>query len=290
MKRLVVAGAMAVAWAGLAGSALAGTPYPVKMKCPVGGESFVFTDTMSYSTWGRRPDGKPYGSWEFPKPIPECPGNRLVMFTEFSKAQVKALEPLLASTEYKALAGDTSYYRALWLAKALNLPDMSAPWLLLQASWQADGDAERKARYQREFVAAIDAEPVKAGDLTWLSMQARAVNAERELGAFDAATARIQRLRDQLQAPPADPKASQGDANERGGLASFLKLEEGAIARKDVSAEPLDLITPRIAAQKCIQAEDARETVSDLCKTTALADMIKRERDFKRSLATPATP
>jgi hypothetical protein len=290
MRAAMTAGVVGVL-AALAGAASAGTPFPVKMKCPVGGESFTYVDTMSYSTWGSRPDGKPYGSWEFPKPIPECPGNRLVVFAEFSQAQVKALEPLLASAEYRSLTGETSYYRALWLAKALNLPDTPAAWLLLQASWQADGDVERKARYQREFVAAIDAEPVKGADLTWLSMQARAVNAERELGAFDAATARIQRLRDQLKTPPADVAAEgQAGANERGGLVSFLKLQEGAIARKDVSPEPIDLVSPRIGARKCIEMEDAGGAVSDLCKTVAMADMIKRERGIQQPIATPAKP
>ncbi len=283
MKRL----AMAAALSCLATAAIAGTPYPVQIRCPVGGKSFTHISTMSSSTWGRRPDGKPYGSWEFPMPIPECPDNRLVMFTEFSKDQIKALGPILASSEYKALAGETTYYRALWLARALKLPDVSAPWLLLQASWQADGEAERKARYQREFVAAVDAEPAAAGNLAWLSTQARAVNAERELGAFDAATARIKRLREQLKAPSNDPAEGQAGANERGGLDTFLKLEEAAIARKDVSAEPIDLVSPRVGAQKCIAMEDAGEAVSDLCKTTAMADMIKRERGVRQSLATP---
>lgn len=276
MRGLVLAAG--AVWACLGGAASAGAPYPVKMKCPVGGESFTFTATMSYSTWGHRPDGKPYGSWEFPQPVPECPGNRLVMFTEFSKAQIKALEPLLSSPEYKALADETTYYRMAWLAKALDLPNTPTPWLLLQASWQADGDAERKARYQREFVAAADAEPVKVGDLGWLSTQARAVNAERELGAFDAALARIKRIRE--PAAPAAPQPNEDGqaAAERGGLMTFLELEEGAIARRDVSAEPLDLITPRIAAQKCIAMEDGGQAVSDLCKVPTLADMIKRER------------
>lgn len=291
MGRLAIMAGAALSLGLLGGAAVAGTPFPVKMKCPVGGERFVYTDTMSYSTWGQRPDGKPYGSWEFPKPLPECPGNRLVMFADFSKEQIKALEPLLASAEYKALADDTSYYRALWLARALNLPDLPASWLMLQASWQADGDAERKARYQREFVAVLDSEPVKAGDLNWLSLQARAVNAERELGAFDAATARIKRLNDQLKTPPTDAAAEgQAGANERGGLVSFLKLEEGAIARKDVSSEPIDLVSPRIGARKCIEIEDAGGAVSDLCKTVAMADMIKRERGDREPPTTPGKP
>jgi len=69
---------LAVVLAALAGGtpAQAGMPYPEKMKCAVGGESFTHIGTMSYSTWGSRPDGKPYGSWRFPIELPVLSGQR----------------------------------------------------------------------------------------------------------------------------------------------------------------------------------------------------------------------
>ena len=40
-----------------------------------------------YSIMGRRPDEKPYSELPFPRPMPECPGNGLVMFDRFSPAE-----------------------------------------------------------------------------------------------------------------------------------------------------------------------------------------------------------
>lgn len=275
--------------AGLGGTANAGTPYPVKMKCPVGGESFTFISTHSMSTWGRRPDGKPYASWEFPNPVPECPGNRLVMFKEFSKDEIKALKPLLASEAYRALGDETTYYRIGWLAKALNVPDYDYPWLMLQASWQADGDEPRKARYQREYVAMVDAAP--PGDPeTWVNRQVRAVNAERELGQFDAATKRIAAIREDASWQAAKPGDEARAKNERDGILSFLDLEARAIARKDVSSEPLDLITPRIAADRCLDIEDKAQPLPELCKAAPLSEMVGKFRAIRHPPPKPPAP
>lgn len=281
MKRCLAAlGAFVV----LAGPAWAGTPYPVKMTCPVGGEKFTHIDTMSSSTWGARPDGKPYGSWTFPNPIPECPGNRLVVFKDFSKAELKALKPLLESPAYRALWADTSYYRLAWLARELGLQDVDTGWVLLQASWQADGDPARKARYQREFVAAINAAS-GPDDLEKLSLQARAVNAERELGDFDAAAARALALPARITAV----SAKRADTEERDnlqGLSDFLARLQVAIARKDAASEPLDLITPRVAADRCLDME-GKGAVDALCKTPDVSELIEQQRAWRKPSATP---
>jgi hypothetical protein len=258
----------------LTGPAWAGTPYPVKMTCPVGGEKFTHTDTMSSSTWGARPDGKPYGSWIFPNPIPECPGNRLVVFKDFSKDEIKALTPLLETPAYRALWADTTYYRLAWLARELGVKDVDAGWVLLQASWQADGDPARKARYQREFVAAVDASS-GPDDLGTLSLQARAVNAERELGDFGAAAARGGALKARIAAVSAKP-ADQDQADNFKGLDDFVARLQVAIARKDAASEPLDLISPRVAADRCLDLQ-RKGTPDALCKAANLLELIEKQ-------------
>lgn len=286
--RITIAAGAALALAGLAGAANAGWPTPVKMTCPVGGQTFTFIDTASYSTWGRRADGKPYGSWEFPKPLAECPGNRLVIFTHFTPEQIKQLKPILASPEYKALASETTYYRTRWLGTALKIPSVPDVWLLLQASWQADGDPARKARYQRELLTAIDAEPV-AADHGWFVNQLRAVNTERELGQFDAATARIARLREALSKPSpyADDKTPDAtpEDNEAARKNQLVTLDKQAlvIARQDAGSEPLELITPRIAARKCIGLIDAKQVVPEICETAEMRGAISRERTIQKA-------
>ncbi len=290
--RTAIAAGVAVTLMSLASVASAGTPYPVGMKCPVGGESFTYIDTMSSSTWGRRADGKPYSSWEEPKPLAECPGNRLVIFTRFTPEQIEQLKPILASPEYKALLNETTYYRTRWLGTALKIPNVPDVWLLLQASWQTDRDPARKARYQSEMVAAVDAEPV-AADHGWFVNQLRAVNAERELGRFDAATARIARLREALSKPLpyADDKTPDAtpENHEAARKAQLATLDKQAvvIARREAGSEPLELIAPRTAARKCIALIDDKQAVPEACTTADMQFAIYRERAIKKAMETP---
>lgn len=60
-----------VAAAAAALPAAAGIPVRQRMTCPIGGEAFTYNTTASYTTFGSRPDGKPYGSWIFPLALPE---------------------------------------------------------------------------------------------------------------------------------------------------------------------------------------------------------------------------
>lgn len=240
----------------------AGMPFPQKMKCAVGGEAFTHIGTASYSTWGSRPDGKPYGSWSFPLAIPECPGNKLVMYREFTPAEMGRLASLLDSAEYKALAThDSTYYRAAWLERALNPGSEAAIFLLFRASWQMDDNAERKAAYQREFAERSAAMPAKPEDIEWLFLEFRAANALREIGQFDAALARLRAIpRDGLDVKV--PKATDAnyaaidEAESRLWLLKQIPVLEAAIARRDPSSEPLELIPVAMAAGRCVDAPD----------------------------------
>jgi hypothetical protein len=74
------------------------------MTCPIGGKAFTFNTTSSHSSWGARPDGKPYGSWAFPLALPECPDNGLVLFKDYTPEEVAKLEPIVASEAYQRCA------------------------------------------------------------------------------------------------------------------------------------------------------------------------------------------
>lgn len=173
----------------------AGFPITVDEVCPVGGEVFEHVTTGSYSVFGRFPDGMPHGSWTFPLELPRCPGNDLVVFAEFDKAQIEALAGIIATPEYRQLAADeTNYYLAHWLAGRLDMPVEDEIGLMMQATWQTGGEGPRRQRYLEEFVALYDRllpdpHPVEHGGFT-LSV----ANAERELGRFDAALARLDAL------------------------------------------------------------------------------------------------
>ncbi|MFZ4690364.1 MAG: hypothetical protein ACOYLS_14075 [Polymorphobacter sp.] len=259
---------------------------------------FIFIATGSYSQWGSRPDGKPYGSWEFPNPVPECPGNRLVMYRDFTAEEAKRLKLIIASPEYRALAADTSYYRVAALMTALGEGDaIDRAWTLLQASWQADDDTPRKAKYQREFIAATTALPKPAAPdaiSTWLLMQGRAANALRELGDFTAAAALLATLETAaidtvIPAERSSPVpgstgrtvenyAEIAAAKRRKGSAEYLTDLAVVVARRDADAEPIDMIPVRMAAARCSAAGAAAPPT---CKAPDIAAQIERERKFR---------
>ena len=263
---------VSIAVLSLGAQAHGGMPVPVKMKCPVGGKSFTYTSTASMSQWGDRPDGKPYGSWTFPMPLPECPDNGLVVYREFSRDETKALKPLLATPEYGQLRStETPYYRAYWLMGKLGDPAENQIWVLQQAAWESDEDPARKARYQEEFVARARTLPhPEAGqdDLLWIVTGLHAANALRELGRFDEALQLAESI--PLTSLDVTVPAEQATGTTPSGLGKFVGNSaeiraaqnrrswmnyaaslKAVIARRDSSSEPLDMIPRRVALRRC---------------------------------------
>lgn len=252
-----------------AAPAFAGMPVSQTAKCPIGGKSFSYTTTASYSIWGYRPDGKPYGSWEFPLELPKCPGNGLVMFDQFSKEELKRLEALVDSAEYRAMQGvETHYFLAAWLMKQLGRDPVNVAWMTVQASWQADGRPELKERYQRLYVDQIRALPKSGDGIDWLAMQGRAVNGLRELKRFDEAKSLLATLDlTPLDVPIPEQKTgattSSGlgrqilnydevqEAKRKRGFLNYFKQLGELIQARDSAAEPLRMIPGREAAGYC---------------------------------------
>lgn len=267
-------------------AASAGFPVPQTMKCPIGGKSFTHITTGSYSIWGYRPDGKPYGSWDFPLKLPKCPGNGLVLFDEFGREELKRLEALVGSQEYRAIRDkETRYYLAAWLMERLGRPPVEVAWMVVQASWEADGSPEVKRRYQAEYIDRIR-KLEKTGDGTdWLLMHNRAVNGLRELERFDEARA----LLASLDLKPLDvpiPEEKKGAATpsglgyqvlnheeireakrKRAFLDQFKTLGE-LIEARNSDSEPLRLIPPREAAGRCqMMGDEAKGDDKAYCES-----------------------
>ena len=273
------------------GAAQAGMPMKVKETCAVGGERFTYITTPSYTTFGARPDGKPYGSWTFPMELPVCPKNGLVMYREFSKDELARLPALIASPEYVALRpSETPYYRAAWLARALDPKTDDHAWLLLSASWEADGEPAKKTRYQVQFVVAAEAVPARPEALEWLAMQVRAINARRELGRFDEAAEALKGLpRDALVARPAktSDESDRDEENRQGWRGAIAQLER-AIARRDAASEPLDMIPLEVAASYCLGVPDEQPPRSDPhCTDPALAAKVAEFRKHRADAGEP---
>lgn len=236
--------------------AAAGRPVTETMTCPIGGGSFSFTTTASYSTYGERPDGKPYGSWTFPLALPECPDNGLVLYKQYTAEEVAKLEPLVASEAYQALRKeDTPYYRAYWLMKQMGLGPERYLWALLQAGWEAQDRPELRKRYLAELAEASAAVPPRPEDLNWIGMEGRAVNALRELGRFDEALARLAKVPLASLDVPAGAGASQ-EAKSRRGWHTFFTAIKPVIERRDPSIEPLDMLPRSVAFGRCLDLAD----------------------------------
>jgi hypothetical protein len=233
---------------------MAETATKVAMTCPIGGESFEHERAVSNTTFGMRPDGKPFGAGTFPAKLPECPSNGLILYKDYSPAEVEKLTAFIASDDFAALrANDTPYYRAYRLMGELGETPGDRLWVLLQAGWEADSKPELRARYLAELAEAATAVPPRPADIQWIGMEGRAINALRELGRFDEAKARLAKLDlKPLQEPlAASLEEPAGARNRRAWLIFFDKLK-GAVERGDTAMEPLDMIPRSVAVERCL--------------------------------------
>ena len=255
MRNLVLAAAVAAVFAGPAAAAPA-VPAPTTMTCPIGGAEFQFQPPVPPVVAGERPDGRPYGNAKFPLALPECPDNGLVLYKDYDPAEVARLEPLLASEAYQALRKeDTQYYRAYWLMREMGVAPERYLWALLQASWEAEGRDELRNRDLAELVEASAKVPPRPADLTWIGMEGRAINALRELGRFDEALARLDKVPlASLEAPAGAAATTEAPAQARSrrGWQHFFTGMRAAIERKDNGIEPIDLLPRSIAYGRCL--------------------------------------
>ena len=104
----------------LAAEAFAGIPYEETLTCPVGGQEFDVTSTMSCSTMGRTLSLRPISSCDFITRLPVCPSNRLPIFDEFNEDDVAKLEVYIDTPEYRDLIKAPKYLRAATIARHLN--------------------------------------------------------------------------------------------------------------------------------------------------------------------------
>jgi hypothetical protein len=238
------------------------------MTCPIGGASFDYAAPASTTAFVSRPDGKPYGTTA-PTALPECPDNGLILYKDYDESEVAKLKPLVASDEYQALRKDGGqYYRAYWLMRKMGLGPEDYLWALLQASWEADSRPELRERYLTELADQSARVPPAPADINWIGMEARSINALRELGRFDEAAARLQKMPlAGLDVPiPAGREVSQqavDEAKVKHGWLTFFQGLKAAIARRDRRSEPFDLVPRSIALGYCIEPPASALEASD---------------------------
>jgi hypothetical protein len=272
-----------------AAPAFAGFPVTSEETCPVGGETFTFTTTGSYSTFGQRPDGKPYGSWTFPLAMPECPSNALVVYREFKPEEIAALTALVQSPEYQALRAESPYFRAAWLAQRIDAADpFAALFLLLSATWEVDDAPETKVRYQRAFADAVLVVPIDVANTETLFLHYRRANALRELGDFEGARAALDLLPHAALDVnvPTDrkvPYKTRNDARSRRFLFEAIPVMRTVIAAGDASSFPIDLMDSDMAGWACADLTDAGEPLHPRCAEPAVQERMQKILDIRRN-------
>lgn len=120
----------------LPGLALAGTPVEEERICPVGGESFTVTGTLSCSTMGASMSMRQLTSCDFVTLLPVCPSNGLPLYRDFAAPEIAVLEPYLQGPDWGAIADRSPYLRAHAIERLLSGEDSeTAYWLLQGGLW-----------------------------------------------------------------------------------------------------------------------------------------------------------
>jgi hypothetical protein len=240
------------------------------ISCPVGAEVFVPPGhPFEQRTWGRRPDGKILTTVPSPPPLSECPGNRLIIFREFSDTDLPTLSAAIGEPAYAALIDtETQYYRAAWLARRLNPTSIEAAELMMKATWETAEESSRRSRYLSEFARYVSELPSNTEDLAWIELSLRAANAMRELHDYDRALQFLANVPRGLL-DVVVPEEIHIDVTERGyGIANSDAIQEAerrrdllrlldnlsaAVQRRDSSIELLELLFPSATAWRCME-------------------------------------
>lgn len=152
----------------------AGTPVTDTMVCPVGGESFENTGTLSCSTQGRTMSFRPVTSCDFVTRLPVCPSNGLPVYQNFSDEQVADLDSFLETPEFERLKLLPPWQRAYGVSEHLGETGTAISFnLLLNAMWyetdsflandgaldslltETDSELERSPEESKPFLDAI---------------------------------------------------------------------------------------------------------------------------------------
>ena len=275
MKWLVVS-AIGAALALWPSDGAASTFFQETLRCPVGGKEFTATLQGSSSSFGQRPDGRPYSTGLAPPP--ECPGNGFVFYKDkFTADEAAKLTPLVNGAEYQALRGtENVYYRLYWLLQHMGAKADEVAQAVLVASWNSDDEPERKARYQREFVALAATLPADTKDLFWY--QARAADLLRELGDHAGSNALLSVMEPRIAAFPSS------EARENWTL--FVSSLRVLNAEGNRLAEPVTMVPPQVAASICVDTKrPLTGSERERCASASLKEPIASYRAMRERMS-----
>ncbi|MEZ5710246.1 MAG: hypothetical protein R3E02_12760 [Blastomonas sp.] len=250
--------------------ALATTFFEQKFVCPIGGEKFKASVVGSNSTFGQRPDGKPYSPMAVIR-YTECPSNGFPIFQkDFTARDIAILTPIIASDEYQQMrTAETQRFRVWYLKKAIGASAADQASALMVAGWEADGDAALKARYQEAFVDAVAAIIREDDPETWFWLNLRAANALRELGRFDDALHRFGEIAPYISSVVED--------DQRSDIEAYLDDLTTLVKEGNSASEPVGLVPPRYGAVRCVMKQmELSQSEKNICDTEEMMASISR--------------
>ncbi|HEY0165079.1 MAG TPA: hypothetical protein VGB39_06870, partial [Sphingomicrobium sp.] len=187
---------------------------------------------------------------------------------KFSKAEIAKLAPLVEGEEYQRLRKtDTAEYRSAWLQKRMGAASDEVAWSLLLASWSTDQQPERKARYQREFVTAVNV--LAAGTENLEVLQLRAANALRELSDHRASNEWLTKLAPTL--------AAQTGSEEGTSVNAFAARLRTLNQEQNAKSEPITVVPEEVAAELCAKPTlPLTESERQLCASPRIKELMDR--------------
>ena len=152
LKSIVIVGLMSCAQI-----AYAGMPVQQEEICPVGGKTFKTTGTASCSTMGHTISLKQVTSCDFVTHLPQCPGNKLPMYKEFTDSDLFELEQIMESKEYKTFSKGSPYRLAAFIEQKLSSFDRETLYFLLQNGiWRTPEQVMNDADYMSDYHTAAN--------------------------------------------------------------------------------------------------------------------------------------
>ncbi|MCP4185100.1 MAG: hypothetical protein GY761_17615 [Hyphomicrobiales bacterium] len=120
----------------------AGHPIEETKVCPVGGEKFNVTGTLSCTTAGqiRTMSMRPATSCEFVTRLPVCPENGLPVYQEFTQEQVAKLEIFLKTPQFQNLKSLPPWQRAYGVSQHLGESGTAIAFHLLNGALWYEGE------------------------------------------------------------------------------------------------------------------------------------------------------
>jgi hypothetical protein len=209
----------------------AGIPTVDEQVCPVGGEKFQTTGTVSCSSFGLTQDFyflRP-SSCDFVTKLPQCPTNKLPLYKEFSPAEVALLKDYMVTAEYFAVTHESRFYIAKviddFLVSKGSTRTMDFGYLL--GGLQHDREnTEGQADYRQWVIDAATEELTKGSKEDAPFIRLIMAYTHYLGGQFDEASSHLKAVKD-------DPAIKDNKV----GKSYVLRLEE-CVAAKDVKKCP----------------------------------------------------